>query len=256
MPPLTSRFPAGLDGVTFDSQGCKLLGGFYRAQGETPRPTVVLLHGIPGVEKNLDLASALRDAGFNVLYFHYRGCWGSEGTYSISGQVADVRSATEWVLRQPCVDGSRLALVGNSLGGYMALAAGATDTRFGARIRAIVALCPLIDPASDSLTRADFDEFATMLNGVTGAALETQWRALTPITQMAAQLRGRSLMLVTGDRDTLFPPAHYAPVNDALTLHNWVQFDEGDHALSLCRQPMIQSVVRWLTHGLGWVYME
>ncbi|MGQ0604850.1 MAG: alpha/beta hydrolase family protein, partial [Anaerolineales bacterium] len=233
------RFPAGLDGVTFDSQGCKLLGGFYRAQGETLRPTVVLLHGIPGVEKNLDLASALRDASFNVLYFHYRGCWGSEGAYSISGQVADVHAATEWVLRQPCVDGNRLVLVGNSLGGYMALAAGAADTRFRERISAIVALCPLIDPTSDGLTHADFDEFVMMLNGVTGEELETQWRALTPITQMAAQLRGRSLMLVTSERDTLFPPEHYEPVKHALTVHNWVRFDEGDHALSLCRQPMI-----------------
>lgn len=256
MPPITPRFPAGLDGVTFDSQGCKLLGGFYRAQGETPRPTVVLLHGIPGVEKNLDLASALRDAGCNVLYFHYSGCWGSEGTYSISGQVADVRAATEWVLQQGCVDRNRLALIGYSLGGYMALAAGAADTRFRERISAIVAVCPLIDPASDSLTGANFDEFASMLNGVTGAKLEAQWRALTPITRMATQLRGRSLMLVTGERDTLFPPEHYEPVERGLTVHNWVRFDEGDHALSLCRQPMIQSVVRWLTHGLGWVYME
>ncbi|MBI3758796.1 MAG: alpha/beta hydrolase, partial [Deltaproteobacteria bacterium] len=50
----TLKFPPGLDGVTFTSHGHKLLGGFYRAGGDSPRPTVILIHGVPGVEKNLD----------------------------------------------------------------------------------------------------------------------------------------------------------------------------------------------------------
>ena len=33
-----STFEAGLDGVTFTSQNCRLLGGFYKAEGETPDP--------------------------------------------------------------------------------------------------------------------------------------------------------------------------------------------------------------------------
>ena len=55
-------FDAGLDNVVFCSQGSKLLGGFYRGGGNGPRPTAILLHGVPGVEKNLDIAYALRDA--------------------------------------------------------------------------------------------------------------------------------------------------------------------------------------------------
>ena len=54
-------FNARIDGVLFSSKGYKLVGGFYGAAGETPRPTVILLHGVPGVEMNLDLAYALRD---------------------------------------------------------------------------------------------------------------------------------------------------------------------------------------------------
>lgn len=248
----TPRFPAGLDGVILHSHGCRLLGGFYRAPGETPRPTVVLLHGIPGVEKNLDLASALRDAGCNVLYFHYRGCWGSDGEYTITGQLADVRAATDWVLGQAGVDARRFALVGYSLGGYMALAAGAADER----IRALVALCPLIDPATDCVTRADFDSFASLVNGATGAQLEAQWRALTPATQFARQLVGRNLMFITGGRDELFPPEHYRAAQSALQLQKWVRLPEGDHGLSLCRPAMMQAVVKWLTYDNGWAYLE
>src|SRR3989304_2123634 len=103
---------AGLDGVVFHSHGRKLLGGFYRAAGRGPRPTALLLHGVPGVEKNLDLAYRLRDAGWNCLYFHYRGSWGCEGRYDLGGQIDDIRAAVDWVVQKPAVDASRLALAG------------------------------------------------------------------------------------------------------------------------------------------------
>jgi predicted alpha/beta-fold hydrolase len=95
------KFKARLDGVVLSSHGCKLLGGFHGAEDETPRPTAILLHGVPGVEKNLDFAYALRDVGWNVLYFHYRGCWGSEGNYSFDGLLDDIRAATEWAYASP-----------------------------------------------------------------------------------------------------------------------------------------------------------
>ena len=67
----------GIAGATFDSDGHRLIGTLYLARGEEPKPTVLLLHGCPGLEKNLDLAVLLRDRGWNSLVFHYRGCWGS-----------------------------------------------------------------------------------------------------------------------------------------------------------------------------------
>ena len=57
------RISAGLDGAMFPPHGHTLLGGFYRAAGDSPRPTGLLLHGVSGVNKNLDLAYAVRDAG-------------------------------------------------------------------------------------------------------------------------------------------------------------------------------------------------
>jgi hypothetical protein len=45
---LSMMLKARVDGVILHSNGCKMLGGFYGAAGETPRPTVLLLHGIPG----------------------------------------------------------------------------------------------------------------------------------------------------------------------------------------------------------------
>jgi dipeptidyl aminopeptidase/acylaminoacyl peptidase len=236
------KFSARIDGAFFSSHGCKLLGGFYGAAGETPRPTVILLHGLPGVEKNLDLAYALRDAGWNALYFHYRGCWGSEGTYSLNGLLDDVKAATEWVLEQPSVDEGRLVLLGSSMGGYAALAAGTTDSRF----RALVALCPLVNPADAPMSIEMATECAAMLQGVTAAQLREQWNRLPPILNMRDKLHDRNLLLITGDLDDLFPPNHYHVFVNELPYMKWHRFSNGDHSFSLCRKELVETILQWL----------
>ena len=59
------------------------MGLFLLASGTQPHPTVILLHGFPGYEQNIDLAQSLRRDGWNVLAMHYRGAWGSQGTFSL-----------------------------------------------------------------------------------------------------------------------------------------------------------------------------
>ncbi len=240
-------FEAGLDGFTVQSHGSKLLGGLYRAAGQGPRPTAILLHGLPGVEKNLDLAYALREAGWNCAYFHYRGSWGSEGDFTLAGRQDDLMAVAEWLVRQPCVDSARLAIVGQSAGGYLALMAGAADPRF----KAIVALCPLASPARAPLTPAIFDEWAGMLRGVTGAQLEAQWLALPPVGSAAASLRDRPILLLTGGKDNIFPPGHYPHLITALPTIEWQEFANGDHAFSLCRREVVERTVKWLIARLG-----
>lgn len=246
MPP-TKPFSAGLDDVVIHSQGSKLLGGFYRGAGVGPRPTAILLHGVPGVEKNLDIAYALRDAGWNCLYFHYRGSWGSEGDYTFAGALDDVAAATEWVLAQPSVNPKRLALIGNSFGGYLALAVAAADDRF----RATVSICPLIDPALDPLPAELFDEFAQMLHGVTGPELFDQWNALPSILTRNSELVNRRLLLVTGDRDELFPVSHYERLAAKLESLWWERVADADHALSGYRNELVVLTVDWLRRVVG-----
>jgi dipeptidyl aminopeptidase/acylaminoacyl peptidase len=236
------KFSARVEGVRFSSHGCKLIGGFYGAEGETPRPTAILLHGVPGVEKNLDLAYALRDAGRNALYFHYRGCWESEGAYSFDGLLEDVRAATEWVLGQPSVDKERLVLLGSSLGGYATLAAGAADSRF----RALVALCPLIDPAVAPLSMDMATEFAGMLQGVSAVQLKDQWACLKPIMNVTEELRDRRILLITGDLDELFHPNHYEHFVKELPNVRWRRLARGDHSFSGCRKELVEAVLQWL----------
>ncbi len=243
----SERFKAGLDQVLFLSDGSKLVGGFYRGAGNGKRPTAILLHGVPGVEKNLDIAYALREEGWNCLYFHYRGSWGSEGDYSFGGAIDDTLAAIEWVLGQPSVDPHRVALVGNSFGGYLAFAVAAREPR----IRAAVSITPLIDPTTLDLPREMFDEFGSMLNGVDGEALQAQWEALPPVSGMSGSLDSQPFLLITADEDEIFPASHYEAFAGERTGLTWSRIAGADHVFNLARPLMIQTVIQWLMNLFG-----
>jgi len=242
-----SKFEAGLDGVTFTSRGCRLLGGFYKAAGDTPRPTAVLLHGLPGIEKHLDIAYCLRDLGWNCLYFHFRGCWGSGGTFSLAGLADDTRAAVKWVLKQPPVDKDRIVLIGGSTGSYPALVCGADDQR----IRAIVVVSPLIEPRAFEFPEEMADEFAGMLNGITGQDLCEQWQALPLLTSSLRAFAPRPILLVTAGKDNIFPPSHYEDSIIGFPNIQLVHNEESDHGFSTCRPWLVRTVTDWLVKGFG-----
>src|SRR5262245_41596943 len=109
--------------VLVPSQGVGLNGLFYLAAGGGSHPTLVLLHGFPGNEQNLDLAQAIRRAGWNVLTLHYRGSWGSPGTFSIAHVLEDADAALVFVRRADIaekfgIDTRRIVLGGHSMGGF------------------------------------------------------------------------------------------------------------------------------------------
>lgn len=117
--------PAAMYQLSIPSHDVTVFGVFYRAAGGDPHPTVVLLHGLPGFEQNGDLAQTIRRAGWNVLIFHYRGSWASGGTFSFGNCVEDVHAVLDY-LRMPenasrlGIDFRRLALIGHSMGGFVA----------------------------------------------------------------------------------------------------------------------------------------
>jgi pimeloyl-ACP methyl ester carboxylesterase len=124
--------PPSREELALTSHGFRLNGFMYIAQGAGPHPTVILLHGYPGVEKNLDLAQAIRRAGMNVLYFDYRGSWGSGGVFSFASAQEDVAAAIDYVrspenARRLRGDPTRVALIGHSMGGWLAFLGAAAD---------------------------------------------------------------------------------------------------------------------------------
>jgi uncharacterized protein len=129
--------PAAIQTFQLPSHGSLLNAIVYVAAGAGPHPVVISLHGFPGNEKNLDLAQAIRRAGWDVLYFDYRGSWGSPGDFSFTHCIEDTQAAIAY-MRDPLnakklrADSSRIVLIGHSMGGFMAEFAGAQDAKIAA----------------------------------------------------------------------------------------------------------------------------
>ncbi|MBS1745968.1 MAG: alpha/beta fold hydrolase [Bacteroidetes bacterium] len=118
--------PAGMTELTIPSQGSRLAGFIYSANGIEKHPTLLLLHGFPGNERNLDLAQVIRAHGWNVIYFDYRGSWGSEGQFSFKNCVQDVKNVVSFCKKYSDslkIDTTNIILFGHSMGGFVCLKA-------------------------------------------------------------------------------------------------------------------------------------
>lgn len=130
--------PARMEVLHIPSGGVEINGVAYLAAGPGLHPTLVLCHGWPGNEKNLDLAQAVRRAGWNVVTFNYRGSWGSPGNFRFAQNPEDARAVLAY-LRSPAVaaklgiNTAQMAIAGHSMGGWVTtLVAGEDDGLLGA----------------------------------------------------------------------------------------------------------------------------
>ena len=237
----------GLEGIIINSSGRKLLGALYRAGGPGPFPTALLLHGIPGLEKNTDIAYALRDAGWNTLIFHYRGCWGSEGDYTLAGIPDDVRAALDTLLSGGfAVDPNRIAAIGHGLGGWAGIIAASRDPR----IHAVVTLNGISNLRTLSLSDALAADHARFLHNITSKGIQSQWRALewtyNPV-DIVDLLHSCPLLIVHGRADAI------VPVSQAIELKNkaggsaeLALIEGADHGFGSHRKQLVEAVVTWL----------
>lgn len=237
---------------------------FLRPETKDKCPLVVLFHGIPGTELNLDLAYELRENGFAVLAPNYNGCWGSKGDYRIEGIPGNIRTVLDFACSDEFVDRAgidpeRICVVGHSLGGWAAL----ISPRISQRVRGIVAIDPLVDPmfgreaGDDDDDAAFLHDFAVPLRGVTAKQLAEGMRFIArewlPI-DVIADLGDRFFMLLcaTGP-DAL-------PLDPSLALLNRVRSSNpaaefwalnSDHSFISCRPLMRKLVVDFVRSKLA-----
>jgi uncharacterized protein len=123
-PPTDKDHPAQMTVLHIPSHGVLINGLVYSPPGLGPHPTLVICHGLPGNEKNLDLAQAVRRAGWNAVTFNYRGSWGSPGQYRFSQNLEDADAVlaylrTPEVVKKLAIDTKRIAIAGHSMGGWV-----------------------------------------------------------------------------------------------------------------------------------------
>jgi uncharacterized protein len=258
-----TAYPPLMAEIAFKSGGERLNGLLYLPAGAGPHPVVFLLHGNPGNERNLDLAQAIRRAGYTAFFFDYRGNWGSGGTFSRTHALEDVRAALAWVrspasVKQFRIDSSRVVLVGHSMGGWLALMTAAADPS----VRCVGALDSRNVGAYGRLLRHDRSVDSALVavnNWLTapgapyraeagGAGLVKEMKANAEDWDITAHARTLS------DRPVLLVAATFKPDQDSLvaalsrvgghrvTALAW----HTDHSYSDRRVALARTVVGWL----------
>ena len=214
-PPADAKAPAASEVLHVPSGGVEINGLAYLAAGPGPHPTVVLLHGLPGNEKNLDLAQAIRRSGWNAITFNYRGSWGSPGTFSFRGNLADAKATLAYVRANAAklqVDTKKLVIIGHSMGGWVtSQTAGGDPDVAGAVLISSADMSQLArapEAARLNTARSNMESLAATPEGM---AQELTTLADASFAAAAPGLAKKPLLILTSD-DGL------APVAEALAM--------------------------------------
>jgi pimeloyl-ACP methyl ester carboxylesterase len=254
-PPHDRAHPAGMEVLHIPSGGVKINGVAYTAAGAGPHPLLVLMHGLPGNEKNLDLAQAVRRAGWTVITFNYRGSWGSPGRFSFAGNLEDARSVLAY-LRDPAnaarlrIDPRRIVVAGHSMGGWVTAMTAERDPDLAGAI--------LISAANMGRTRGGREQAVAMmaddmesLAGVTAESMADEvlaHRAEFDWAPGAAGLARAPLLVLTADdglapmADALAASVRAAPGSRVTNVHVAT-----DHPWSGARIRLEHEVISWLS---------
>lgn len=218
-PPADKTHPAAMEVVHIPSGGIRINGVVYVAQGAGPHPTVILCHGLPGLEKNLDLAQAMRRAGWTVITFNYRGSWGSPGDYRFAQNLEDADAVLAFA-RDPAnaaklrIDPKRLVIMGHSMGGWVtALTAAHDKALLGAAMISAGNMGWLGKLPRDQAVKVLRSNGMEALAGTTPELMADEILANTDsfdFVKAAPQLTGTNLFVLTSD-DGL------APMSNALS---------------------------------------
>lgn len=259
-----------LNAIQIPAEGGFIVARIFSPGGQGPFPTVVLAHGFPGVQQNHDLAAHLQQSGYQAIVFHYRGLWGSKGEFSVAHALEDARSVLAY-LRHPDTaakyqfDLQRIALVGHSFGGFIALQTAAGDSGIaaagslsGANLGLMAQL--LAHPESRAQLEAAFDEPASYVAGQYSSKMmgdeivahAAEWNLL----DRARSLSDRPVLLIGAALDAVTPVKfNHAPLvgafhaNGAANVHSLV-IESADHGYEGKRQELFEVVLKWLCEAL------
>jgi uncharacterized protein len=252
-PPHDAKFPAEAQVLHIPTHGVAINGLAYIPAGAGPFPVFVLCHGLPGNEKNLDLAQAVRRAGWVAVTFNYRGSWGSPGNFSFLGNLDDAAAVLAH-LRDPAtakslrLDPKRIVIGGHSMGGWVAARTAAGDPAvIGAVL--ISAWDPSAPAPHEKLVEhmaGDMESLAGVTPESMAAQIESHIGELKLISA-APGLAGKPVLVLTSD-DGLAPAddALVAAIRSAGGKNVATQHGTTDHSWSDRRIELESSVIRWL----------
>ena len=255
--------------VNFKSEGFKIAGQFFPADGKGPFPTVILLHGIPGGEGDLfGLGKHLNMVGVNAFTFNYRGTWKSEGVYLPSTSLEDVRSAIKYIklpemVAKFSIDTTKLSIIGYSYGGGMALLGAALENGIADVVSIaggdLKVVADFIEKSQEYrlMHRQFLDECMDDTSAVRGIGGESshEWllenRDRFNLLKYAEALSQKRVLLLGGWDDFSIPVEdHILPLFRAIQKYSpeglRIQVYDSNHSFEGARDQLIDDIISWI----------
>lgn len=119
------------------NDGLKLHGWHMKAQDKS-RGTILQFHGnAENISTHVNSVLWLLLEGYDVFSFDYRGYGKSEGSPSLDGVHTDALAALETVLKLPYINKERIFVLGQSLGGAIAVYTAASSP-YKSHVKAVI----------------------------------------------------------------------------------------------------------------------
>ena len=240
--------PLAYEDVYFHApDGVHLHAWFLPAQGEV-KGTILHLHGnAENISTHIGSVYWLPARGFNVFMLDYRGYGLSDGTPTLGGVQLDIDAAMATLLRRQDVDPRRIVVLGQSLGGALAVY-NVTHSPFRDHIRTLV-----IDS-----TFTGYREIAREKLG----SFWVTWPFQYPISwtvdddyspiDFVAQVSPIPLLIIQGEEDGIVPVHHaqvlFAAARQPKTL--WIEKGVG-HIRALDKPAVRNALVEFLSGELS-----
>jgi uncharacterized protein len=224
----------------------------YYPTGKGPHPTLILLHGYTGMPGNVDIATTLSRAGWNVIFFRYRGIWGMPGEFSFLNCVEDAVNIVNHFKANAGslnVDTTQIALFGHSMGGWVALKAA---TRLPS-VKKIFALSTwdIYKTAMDAKIKGRIDNWYTEAEGYSELKITSGKLLYEPVLRDSAafalpndgpKMAGKRIFFLDEHNDNKYIVDSFKKYTQSVEYDVW----KSDHSFTYTRVAMMRMLLSFL----------
>ncbi|WP_434677743.1 alpha/beta hydrolase [Pseudomonas sp. R1-18] len=226
------------------ADGTRLHGWWLPAKAGVPvKGTVLHLHGNGGnLSWHLGGSWWLPEQGYQVLMLDYRGYGRSEGEPALPAIYQDIQAAFDWLDQAPEVQGKPLVVLGQSIGGALAVHYLAEHPRQRANLKALI-----LDG-----TPASYRDVARYALGTSWLTwpLKTPLSWLIPDGESAinglSRLAGTPMLIFQSMDDTLVPLDNGIRLYQAAPPPRVLQLTRGGHVQTFADSTWRQVIMRYL----------
>ena len=211
--------------VYFQTPDHLTLHAWYLKARRGEKGTILFLHGnAENISTHINNVLWLTDCGYNIFSFDYRGYGKSEGHPTIKGVHTDAQAAIETILSLTQKDDERIIILGQSLGGAIAVYATANSSHKN-RIKALITDSAFSDYKVIAREKLALFTITRLFQYPLASLFADEHSPIKWMKRVAPV----PVLILHGDKDTIIPPHHSLMLyNEALPPKDfWLVKDAG-----------------------------